>query len=69
MQAQVPTEPRWLRLQPFLNRCPVGAKTRAYALLNEGKLRAKKAGGTTLWEVASGDEYLENLPDYTAKAA
>ena len=57
-------KPRWLKLSPFLARYPVGGKTRAYDLLKEGKLRAKKDGKSTFWDCESGEEYFASLPDF-----
>lgn len=43
-------------------------KTRAYALLKEGRLSAKKFGARTIWDLTSADEFIATLPDY-GKAA
>lgn len=39
-------------------------KTRAYELLRDKKIRARKLGSKTLIEFASVDEYLATLPAY-----
>lgn len=56
-------EPRWGDLKSLQARYP-GAfgRTRAYALLAEAKLRAKKFGGRTLWDFEAAQELIENLP-------
>ena len=42
----------------------MGGKTRRYALLNQGLIRAKKHGRSTMFDLDSIDEYIEGLPDY-----
>lgn len=39
-------------------------KTKAYELLRDGRIRAKKLGAKTLVEFASVDEYLATLPSF-----
>jgi excisionase family DNA binding protein len=39
-------------------------KTKCYALLNEGKLRAVRAGGQTLIPAPALREYIQGLPDH-----
>jgi excisionase family DNA binding protein len=39
-------------------------KTKAYVLINAGKLRAVRAGGQTLIPAAALREYVEALPDH-----
>lgn len=60
--------PRWGSLDQLRQRYPLG-KTRAYQLLSEGKLKAKRLGGRTIWDFASADELFELLPDYGREAA
>ena len=62
-------EPRWGDLKSLQARFP-GAfgRTRAYVLLGEGKLRAKKLGGRTLWDFQSAQELIEGLPAIGGKA-
>lgn len=69
MQTQLDT-PRWGDLKSLQARFP-GAfgRTRAYAMLASGKLRAKKFGNRTLWDFASAEELIANLPDAGTKAA
>lgn len=56
-------EPQWGDLKALQARYP-GAfqRTRAYDLLRQGKLRAKKLGGRTLWDFAAAQELIESLP-------
>lgn len=54
---------RWGSLKELRQRFPVG-RTRAYQLLNEKKLRAKKFGSRTVWDFSSADELFTSLPDY-----
>lgn len=44
------------------------AKTKAYELLNENKLRAVKVGRKTLIEVSSVDEFMQGQPAYQRAA-
>ena len=62
-------EPRWGDFRSLQARFP-GAfgKTRAYELLAEGKLRAKKLGGRTLWDFEAAQELIEGLPAIGGKA-
>jgi hypothetical protein len=62
--------PRWGDFKALQNRFPgAWGRTRAYALLNEGKLRAKRVGGRTLWDFASADELIAGSPDAGKGAA
>lgn len=54
---------RWGSLRQLCDRYPV-ARTRAYLLLKEGKLRAKKFGSRTIWDLDSADELFASLPDF-----
>lgn len=53
---------RWGTLHQLTQNYPL-KKTVAYKLLGEGKLRAKKLNGKTVWDLASADELFESLPD------
>jgi hypothetical protein len=53
---------RWGTLQQLRDRYSIN-RNRAYQLLRENKLRAKKLGGRTVWDFASADELFETLPD------
>jgi hypothetical protein len=54
----------WGDLRALIARHP-GAfrKTKIYALLRQGKLRARKLGESTVWSLTSADELLASLPD------
>ncbi len=54
---------RWGNFKALQNKYP-GAfgRTRAYQLLNEGKLRAKKLGGRTLWDFDAAEELIRSAP-------
>ena len=56
-------ERRWGSLEQLRQRYPWG-KTRAYELLKDGKLRAKRLGGRTIWDFESADALIASLPDY-----
>jgi hypothetical protein len=62
--------PRWGDLKALMARFP-GAfgRTKAYELLGENKLRAKKLGGRTLWDFAAAEEFIDSLPDVGSEAA
>ncbi len=45
------------------------AKTKAYELLKLGKIRAKRVGGRTAWDLTSIDEYIASCPDINAQAS
>lgn len=62
-------EPQWGDLKALQARFP-GAfgRTRAYELLANGKLRAKKLGGRTLWDFSSAQELIESLPSIGGEA-
>lgn len=64
MEAVTTSEARWGDFKAFQERYP-GAiqKTKAYALLKEGKLRAKKFGSRVLWSFDAMDELIESLED------
>jgi len=59
------TIPRWGDLKALQAHFP-GAfgRTRAYELLKENKLRAKKLGGRTLWDFAAAEALIESLPEF-----
>lgn len=59
------TGPRWGDLKALQARFP-GAfgRTRAYELLHEKKLRAKKLNGRTLWDFAAAEALIESLPEF-----
>ena len=59
--------PRWGDFKALQSRYP-GAwqKTRAYELLKQGKLRAKRLGGRTLWSFDAADELIASLPEVGA---
>jgi hypothetical protein len=44
-------------------------KTKAYELLKLGKIRAKRVGGRTAWDLTSADEYIASCPDINAQAS
>ena len=54
--------PPWGTTRQFLARYPI-ARTRAYELLAQGKLRAKRLGRRTIWNFESADELFNGLPD------
>lgn len=55
----------WGDLKALQARYPgVFGRTRAYALLAQKKLRAKKFGKKTLWDLSSADELIEALPSF-----
>lgn len=60
--------PRWGSLKELCNRYPL-QRTRAYAMLNEGRLRAKKFGKRTVWDLNSAEELFAALPDYDGEGA
>ncbi|MDE1915016.1 MAG: hypothetical protein KGJ57_04975 [Sphingomonadales bacterium] len=63
------TAPRWGDFKALQARFPGAfARTKAYELLAQGKLRAKKFGGRTLWDFASVEALIEGSPDF-GKAA
>lgn len=39
---------------------------KAYELIKQGRLRAKKDGRLTIVEYASADEHMDSLPDFEA---
>jgi hypothetical protein len=61
MNAEIP--PRWGSLKELCQQYPF-ARTRAYELLHEGKLRAKKFGDRTVWDFSSADELFASLPNF-----
>ncbi len=63
MNNNIESERRWGSLEQLRQRYPLG-RTRAYQLLNEGKLKAKRLGGRTVWDFASADQLFTSLPDY-----
>lgn len=65
MQNTVDNSVRWGDLNALQARFP-GAfnRTRAYQMLNDGKLRAKKLGGRTLWDFAAAEALIEASPDF-----
>lgn len=64
------TTPRWGDLKSLQARFPgAWGRTRAYELLNEGKLRAKKLGGRTLWDFAAAEALIASLPELGKESA
>ena len=56
--------PRWGNFKALQSQFPgAWGRTRAYQLLHEGKLRAKKLGGRTLWDFAAAEELIAQSPD------
>jgi hypothetical protein len=53
---------RWGDLKKLTSLYPL-KKTVAYKLLGEGKLRARKLGGKTIWDLDSAEEFFEGLPE------
>ncbi|MCT2401377.1 hypothetical protein [Novosphingobium mangrovi (ex Huang et al. 2023)] len=64
MHAAIADGPRWGDFKALQARFP-GAfgRTRAYELLAEGKLRAKKLGNRTIWDFQAAEDLIESLPD------
>jgi hypothetical protein len=54
--------PQWGTTRQLTDRYPL-ARTRAYELLAQGKLRAKRLGRRTIWNFESADELFNGLPD------
>jgi predicted DNA-binding transcriptional regulator AlpA len=54
-------DPLYLRITGACLRSGL-SRSRVYALLSEGRLRARKEGATTLVEWLSVAEYLDSLP-------
>lgn len=67
--ADAPRQPRWADFRGLQAAFP-GAfqKSKAYELLASGKLRAKKLGRRTLWDLSSVEELIANLPDMPGEA-
>lgn len=53
---------RWGSLTQLREHYPL-SRTRAYQLLAQGKLRAKRLGGRTIWDFESADALFDALPD------
>lgn len=70
MDAITTDAPRWGDLKALQARFP-GAfgRTKAYEFLNQGKLRAKKLGGRTLWDFAAAEALIAGSPDAGREAA
>lgn len=54
--------PRWGSLAQLLSRYPL-SRSRAYRLLAQGKLKAKRLGGRTVWDFESVENLFASLPD------
>lgn len=59
--------PRWATVQQLCERYPL-SRSRAYKLLADGKLKARKMSGRTIWDLASAEQFFANLPDYEQAA-
>ena len=59
--------PRWGTVQQLCQRYPL-SRSRAYKLLAEKKLRAKKLDGRTIWDLESAEQLFADLPDYDQAA-
>lgn len=53
---------RWGNTSQLIARYPL-SRSRAYELLRENRLRARKLGRRTIWDFNSADELFESLPD------
>lgn len=60
--------PAAFTIEGFCAYAAVG-RSRAYELLNNGALPARKSGGRTLILREDADAYLANLPRFTARRA
>lgn len=58
-------EPRLITIREFCARYAVG-RSKAYELLNERKVEAKKFGSSTLIVSESAEEWMASLPPYAA---
>ena len=68
MQLQNPnTRPRWGDLHTLKANFPI-SRSVAYLLLKESKIRAKKFGSKTIWDLDSAEAYFASLPDVQAAA-
>lgn len=54
--------PRWATFNDLRDLYPL-SRNRAYKLLALGKLRAKRLGGRTVWDLKSAEALFESLPD------
>jgi hypothetical protein len=63
MQNTESNQRRWGSFEQLKQQYPVG-KTRAYELLKCHKLKAKKLGRRTIWDLDSAEAFFASLPDY-----
>jgi hypothetical protein len=54
---------RWFKTAEAIRIAAIG-RTRLFALLREGKIRARKHGGTNLIEGRSLGEFIDGLPEW-----
>lgn len=65
---EVPASPaRWGTVNQLCQRYPL-SRSRAYRLLAEGKLKARKMSGRTIWDLASAEQFFAELPEYEQAA-
>lgn len=59
--------PRWASFNDLRDRYPL-SRNRAYKLLAQGKLKAKRLGGRTVWDLRSAEALFDALPDVGKEA-
>jgi excisionase family DNA binding protein len=65
MHSNATNNPKLITIREFCARYAVG-RSKAYQLLKERKVEAKKFGSSTLIVAESAEEWMENLPSYAA---
>lgn len=61
-----PMQPQLITIRDFCSRYSVG-RTKAYELLNEQKVEARKLGNRTLVVRKSAEDWFDGLPSYLEK--
>lgn len=61
------TTPRWGTIHLLCQRYPL-SRSRAYKLLAENKIKARKMSGRTIWDLASVEQFFADLPEYEQAA-
>lgn len=62
-----PITPRWATVQQLCERYPL-SRSRAYKLLADDKIKARKMAGRTIWDLASVEQFFAELPEYKQAA-